>query len=163
MADVWYPSLWVRVQLRFEDFRSAALAETLATLALENTLRGDPVDKAGFFGLDVTIIPRTAQITRNSYRQADECKITIPYGRIPLDPRIIRMGTIQVFAGSVDPTDFAGVMSAVPGSELALVPEICADAAPTEMDSIADVIVRGSPRFSAASSTTGGSTSRGTT
>ena len=133
MADVWYPSLWVRIQLRFEDFRSAKLAETLATLALEPSLRGDPVDKAGFSGLDVSIIPRTAQVVRNSYRRADEAKVTIPYGRIPLDPRIIRMGTIQIFAGSIAPKDFAATMGIIPGADIALAPEIDADGRSNEI------------------------------
>jgi hypothetical protein len=124
VADVYYSSCWARIQLRFDSFAAEPLA---ATLALVEPPAGDPVSNAGFFELDTVVIPYTAQVTLNSYRQADEATISIPYAQIPIDPRIIRQATIQVYAGTVDAASFAATQGVTPGGPITVV-------APTDAD-----------------------------
>ena len=100
-GDVYYSQCWVRLQLRFEDY--AQLPQPLQTPAVPGT---DPVDY-GFKLIDEKIVPAQASVTLNSYRNADEATVTIPYGRLPIDPRWVRAATVQIFMGSLAPAEFA--------------------------------------------------------
>lgn len=120
MPDTYYPSCWVRLQLRFEDYTPRPFAPQVEG-------QGDPVTRSQFFGLDTVLIPYTAKVSLNSYRQADEATITIPYGALPLDPRTLRQATIQIFAGTVQPGDFAYTHGPLEGGPIAVVPEVGAD------------------------------------
>ena len=119
MADVWYPSCWVRLQLRFEDYIKAP--PPLPQPALPN---GDPVDQGGFQTVDIKIVPEHCSVTLNSYRNADEARVTIPYGRLPFDPRLLRQVGIQIYMGSIEPGEYADSMGPLYGdSQQVLVPE----------------------------------------
>lgn len=109
-TDVYYPQCWVRIQIRFEDY--IKLPERPQP-AIPNT---DPVDAATqFAAIDKKIIPTQCQVTLNSYREADQCRVVIPYGALPVDPRWVRAATIQVFMGSQEPDVFADGMGQIGG------------------------------------------------
>jgi hypothetical protein len=69
-----------------------------------------------FDSLKFDIIPYNANITRNSYREADTASVTIPYKALPLDPRILRACAIHIFCGSLDPSSYAKGMGPIGGS-----------------------------------------------
>jgi len=117
-GDVYYPQCWVRFQIRFEDY--IQLPQPVATPAIPNT---DPVDY-GFQLVDEKIIPKQASVTLNSYRNADEATVVIPYGKLPLDPRWIRAATIQIFMGTLDASDFSDGIGPIYGeSQITLIDE----------------------------------------
>jgi hypothetical protein len=120
VPDVYYSSCWARIQLRFEDYTRMPLA---ATLAVPEPPAGDPVSNAGFFELDTVVIPYSCSVALNSYRTADECTVTFPYAQIPVDPRIIRQATVQVFAGQIDSASFAATQGVTPGGPITVVAE----------------------------------------
>lgn len=53
------------------------------------------------------IIPKTLTLKRNSIRLADECDIEIQHADFPIDPRCIRACAVEVYIGTIDPTQFA--------------------------------------------------------
>jgi len=119
VADIWYPSCWVRFQLRFEDYIRAP--PVLPQPKLPN---GDPVDQGGFQTVDLQIVPEQVNLTLSSYRKADEVRITIPYGRLPIDPRMLRQATIQVYMGGIKADEYAkGIGQLYGDSRQVLVPE----------------------------------------
>ena len=71
-------------------------------------------------GLDVT--PFTCSVERNSYRKADEARLTIPLKDLPFDPRIIRAGTVQIFGGTFTSQEFADANGPV-GAEGLVLPD----------------------------------------
>lgn len=119
--EVWYPQCWVRLQIRPETFT--------ATPPLPESLQSsgqDPVAQAaaGFVGLDQVIIPTHCSVTLNSYRKADEAVIEIPAGIFPLDPRVVRMMTVQIYVGVLDPKTYADSLGALgKAAEPVLLPE----------------------------------------
>lgn len=66
--------------------------------------RGEGSDDFESAGYD--IVPYACNVERNSYRKADECRITIPLTKMPFDPRVIRSATVQVFGGALDPLEY---------------------------------------------------------
>lgn len=117
-GDVYYPQCWVRLQIRFEDY--IQLPQPVVTPAIPNT---DPVDY-GFQLIDEKIIPKQATVTLNSYRNADEATVTIPYGKLPLDPRWIRAATLQVYMGTLEPSEFGEGIGPIYGeSQITLIDE----------------------------------------
>ena len=118
MADIYYPQCWVRLVVRFEDF-----IQVKETPQLIPSSPGDPVDM-GVKIIDQKILPTNCNVTLNSYRNADECRITMPFGRLPIDPRWLRSASVQVFMGSLDPDDFAKGIGPIYGqSEITLIDE----------------------------------------
>lgn len=130
-GDVYYPQCWVRLRLRFEDFVRAAPPDR--SPAVPDT---DPVDY-GFVLIDEKIIPTNCSVTRNSYRNADEARITIPYGRLPIDPRWLRACAVQVFMGTLDPGEYARGIGPIYGeSRTTLIPESETEIEDAELSSI---------------------------
>jgi hypothetical protein len=118
MADVYYPNCWVRLRLRFEDF--VQLPQPPTSPAIPNT---DPVDY-GFVVIDQRIIPTHCSVTLNSYRKADEATITIPFGRLPIDPRWLRAAAVQIYMGTLDPAEHSDGIGPIYGeSRLTLIGE----------------------------------------
>jgi hypothetical protein len=124
MAEaIWYPLCKVRFQLRIEDFANDAPIPSKAIspetgseafgLGLEHVksaanavldLFGVPNPaqvNSGYQSVGYDIVPFSVSVERNSYRQADECRIQIPLAKMPFDPRLIRAATVQVFGGVV--------------------------------------------------------------
>ena len=84
---VWFPFANVRFQIRVENF------------ALDAHSIGNDVVADGF---EVVATPAALVL----YRQADECRITIPLTKMPFDPRVIRSATVQIFGGVLDPLKY---------------------------------------------------------
>ena len=55
----------------------------------------------------VNIVPRSASCTKASYRDAGTFEASIGYHELPFDPRLIKAMQVRVFAGCIDPADFA--------------------------------------------------------
>ncbi len=116
MPAVFYPACKVRLQIRFEDFLplpplpaepgvpgpqggesfGPGLAEQIAGLAAT--------------GAAFDVNPYDCSVELNSYRKADTCRVTLPFKRVPFDPRIIRSATVQVFGGAFAPGEYADAM-----------------------------------------------------
>lgn len=108
MAGPWvfWPSCKVRLFLRFEDF----LPQTPSAIRIAppNPILGPEIYlPAPSTIVTQDIIPYDLSYELNSYRDADTVRFTIPGKALPLDPRTIRAGTIQVFAGTITAEDFA--------------------------------------------------------
>ena len=112
-GDVYYPSCWVLLRIRFEDYE--AVPPPQFTPPIPDT---DPVDY-GFQLIEKEIVPITCNVTLNSYRNADEARVTLPMGQLPIDPRTIRAATIQIFMGSVKPETWAENMGPLYGESTA--------------------------------------------
>ncbi len=112
-GDVYYPSCWVLLRIRFEDYE--AVPPPQFTPPIPDT---DPVDY-GFQLIEKEIVPLTCNVTLNSYRNADEARVTLPMGQLPIDPRTIRAATIQIFMGSVKPETWAENMGPLYGESTA--------------------------------------------
>jgi len=110
VADVWYPQTWVEFEFLFENYISSP--PVLPQPVLPN---GDPVDKGGFVSVNLKIVPENCSVTFNSYRLADTARITIPYGRLPIDPRLLRRVGVKMYMGSLDPDDYVDSMGALYG------------------------------------------------
>ena len=118
MADIYYPQCWVRLVVRFENFIQVDEKPQLIPSS-----PGDPVD-IGVKIIDQKILPTNCSVTLNSYRNADECRITMPFGKLPIDPRWLRSASVQVFMGTLSPEEFAGGIGPIYGeSEITLIDE----------------------------------------
>lgn len=129
-ASVYWPSCKLRFFLIFEDF----LPESPRVRATPpNPLTGPEIFAAQSIDL-VThdIIPYDVSYELNSYREADTARFTIPAASLPIDPRIIRAGQVQVFAGTVTPTEFADAVGPT-GGPVPAVADFDADGQPTEV------------------------------
>lgn len=92
-------------------------------LGIEAFGPGQEHDKSTIYrSIGFDIIPYTASIERNSYRLADECRVTFPGVRLPIDPALIRAATVQVFCGVIDPDLWAETYSS-PGGPISMVPD----------------------------------------
>jgi len=106
----WHPHCKVRFQIRVENFANDAPLPAQLVLAgsgpeafgpgVEHK-KGDGREQFKSIGYD--IIPYACNVERNSYREADACRITLPLSKMPFDPRVIRAATVQVFGGVIDP------------------------------------------------------------
>jgi hypothetical protein len=110
----------VRLQVRFENY-----IKSPPILPQPRLPNGDPIDQGGFQTIDIKIVPESCSVTLNSYRKADEARITIPYGRLPIDPRLLRQVGVQVFMGTLTPEDFGRSIGPLYGdSQQILLPEV---------------------------------------
>lgn len=80
MARVYYPACRAILQVVFDTFGSDDDA--------------DPVV--------VPVLPKSATIHRNSYRQADSYELVFDAGDLPFDPRIVRAGATEVYLFQTD-------------------------------------------------------------
>ncbi len=55
--------------------------------------------------LIVPVIPMTATIHRNSYKQADSWELTFEGNDLPLDPRLVRAGAVEIYVFAVPGID----------------------------------------------------------
>jgi hypothetical protein len=115
MPPVFYPTCKVRLQVRLESFVPEVLVPQtfdpfLGPEAFGDGLYSEIEQLTGdTFVLD--LVPYNAFVELNSYRLADSATLEVPFARLPLDPRIIRAMTVQVFGGTFDPLEFAAGMA----------------------------------------------------
>jgi len=123
MAAVYYSLCKVRIQVRFEDFKptppipSVPVGDGMEAFGL-----GNPADLpiAPYQAVGFDLVPYNCSIELNSYRQADTCRISLPFSHLPFDPRIIRGATVQVFGGTTTASEFAAAMGPIGGPGLVL-------------------------------------------
>lgn len=126
MPPVFYPSCKVRVKVRLETFVPEVMVPQtfdpfLGPEAFGDGLASEVLDLRGdTFTLD--LVPWTAHVEKNSYRLADSATFEVPYQRLPLDPRIVRAMSVQVFGGCFLPDEFAAAM--VPDGPGLLLPDL---------------------------------------
>lgn len=99
----WYPQCWVRIGLRPEDFTRTIGLPTPDP----GSVPSDPTSKGLPPALTKAIIPTFCSVALRSYREGDECVIEIPASALPIDPRVIRAGTVHVYMGTLDARTFA--------------------------------------------------------
>jgi hypothetical protein len=138
-AGVWYPGCKARLKIRLEDMNAGFVPPALAPASgsgPESFGSGsidDIVDGANqFVTLGADIVPTSCTVELNSYRMADTCKLTIPFSRLPIDPRLIRALTVQIFAGVYEPSEWAAA-NGHPGADGMLLPDM-----PTPLTGVPD-------------------------
>lgn len=90
-----------------------------------NASPGEPASFGeDFYELGVDVVPYDANVQLNSYREADTANVTIPFASLPIDPRAVRAGTMQIFMGTVTAEQFAAIGPEGSRGELAVVPDI---------------------------------------
>lgn len=90
MSRVFYPACHAFLQVVLDNFASDDGTEPLI----------------------IPILPKTATIHRNSYRQADSFELGFDTGDLPFDPRIIRTGFAEIYLFQTDGTnDLSRVLS----------------------------------------------------
>lgn len=126
MPAIFYPGANVRLQIRFEDFAPLpplpAEPGVPGPQGAESFGPGVAQQVAGLAATSASfdVVPYDYTVELNSYRKADECRVTLPFSRVPFDPRIIRDATIQVFGGVFGPTEWAEANGPIGASGLVL-------------------------------------------
>ena len=110
---VWFPFANVRFQIRVENFADDAPVPRQAPVADAGMQAFGPgvehqrgQGSQDFESVGYDIVPYAVSVERNSYREADACRITIPLTKMPFDPRVIRSATVQIFGGVLDPLEY---------------------------------------------------------
>lgn len=130
-GPIYHDACKVRIQIRFEDFKSdppqielpdppairrvPAGSEAFGLGIVQDTER-----RGGFKNIGFDIVPTSAVVERNSYRKADEARCTFPAQRLPLDPKTIRAMTIQVYGGVYSAKSYADVLTRAEPTQLIL-------------------------------------------
>lgn len=137
----WYPACKVRFQIRIEDFEDDVPLPDVITSSDKDGgseafgLGQEHQAGAEFKSIGYDIVPFTAVVERNSYREADSFRVSIPFSRMPFDPRVIRSATCQIFMGSHSPKEY-GVSMQNPGAEGILLRD-------NREDGVSNEVVRG--------------------
>lgn len=130
--QVFYPSMVVNIRLRFDeslqvdeqqniplplvgyDVASAGLgAFSAVASAIENPTVRPLVTQRGRFSYILNRVPRVATVELPGYRTAGKFTCEFDWREIPIDPRIVRAASVEIYAGCVDPKDFATGMIAM--------------------------------------------------
>lgn len=109
----YYSSLKVRLLVRFEDYLGSPTSRN--GLFKANT-QPEAFGGESFEALSFDIVPYDCSVTLNSYREADQASITIPFRDLPLDPRVIRAAAVQIFAGAVPAENWARAVGTIHGN-----------------------------------------------
>lgn len=169
----YYPSVRVRLILRFEDWNAtdapappAKPPQLRAGKKDEAPLKVEPSGAGGFVLTSKAskpqvpggpqgqttapdgrtfeiagIVPLTCEVMRKGIRSADECTITLPLADFPFDPRAIRSCAVQVYMGTVTPTEFErGVLGETRG-DASPAAAFGGDPDPTPLSAVADTYV----------------------
>lgn len=134
-GPIYHDACKVRIQVRFEDFKSdppqiefarqpairrvPAGSEAFGLGIIQDTER-----RGGFKNIGFDIVPSSCVVERNSYRKADEARCTFPAQRLPLDPKTIRAMTIQIFGGVYSARSYANVLTRTEPTQLILPDQI---------------------------------------
>ena len=112
MAD-WFPGCKIRLAIRLEDNTKGIVPPPLRPVqpgeGAESFGSGSPLGLADSEFQIVTqdIVPLSCTVELNSYRTADTCKVDLQLSRLPIDPRLVRAISVQVFGGVFSAEDFA--------------------------------------------------------
>ncbi|HVI04114.1 MAG TPA: hypothetical protein VM869_35730 [Enhygromyxa sp.] len=139
-AGVWYSGCKVRLKIRLENNSAGLLpptpapavpgtgAEGFGSGSIDDVLPGT----TEFIQLGTDIVPYSCTVELNSYRKADTAKFEIDFASLPIDPRLIRAMTVQVFAGVFTAPEWAAACGGV-GADGLLIPDL-----PTPLTGVPD-------------------------
>ncbi len=121
----WRNICKVRFQLRVEEFDDIppeldSLEPGSGTESFG--LAQEHQEGAGFLSVGYDIIPFSVSVDRNSYRLADEARVSIPFSKMPFNPDLIRAATVQIFGGPIDALTWAQAMDG-PGASGLILPD----------------------------------------
>lgn len=120
-TTTYYPQCWAKLQIRPETF----VSDPASLLPPDLVVPGDPITRNSFISLQKPAFPTFCQVRLRSYREGDSCDIELPSTVLPVDPRVIRQGTIQVYMGALDPITYAQTQGQLGSSaKPVLLPEI---------------------------------------
>lgn len=117
-----------RLQVRFENFDS--LPPPPETPPFGEGAESFGLGTANQIGelqastVSFDVVPYSCTVELNSYRTADTVRLTVPLKRLPFDPRIIRMATVQIFGGVFSPDEYAEAMGLPDANGLLLPDEV---------------------------------------
>lgn len=140
MPATFFVGCKVRIQLLLDTYAPTPPVPSSGAPGPIGAESFGPGSKApGFAAITQDIVPYNCSINLNSYRKADEAQVSLPYSRLPVDPRIVRAATVQIFGGVYSSLDFANANGPVnapgllipdaPGPDVA--PQIAFEGAPT--------------------------------
>ncbi len=117
--SVFYPSLVVNLQIRFDEgLALVAQPKAAEDLAGDNAVasaastggmgRGPVVLQTGADNLSqiVGLVPRSASVDLPGYRQAGTFNVDLEFRDLPLDPRVIRSMAVAIHLDAVPASDF---------------------------------------------------------
>lgn len=119
---VYYPSLVVNLQLRFDEgatlLPGVTSVEQLALNTGSVVAKSQPVITAPTSQDNLSkilgIVPKACVVELPGYRQAGTFAIDMEFRDLPLDPRIIRAMSVAIHLGAIPARDWGSGMSAVP-------------------------------------------------
>lgn len=118
-SRVYHVSCRARLTIRFDSERPESPA------ADPDVVPGDPgAMGTGFEPVQCDIIPYDCHVTKNSYREADTCTLTIPLSAMPIEPRQLRAATIRIFMGTLDASVYAEAVGPSGRATAATVPDV---------------------------------------
>lgn len=118
--QVFYPSLVVNLRLLFDESlrieEQASIPDALPSSGIVDAVTSSQpptvrplVTQRGNtnFSFVTDRVPRTASVELPSYRTAGKFTLEIDWRELPIDPTVVRAAAVEIYAGSVDPTDFS--------------------------------------------------------
>lgn len=146
----WYPACKVRIVLRLEDNTRGiyppvpAVTQQGAGPEAFGPGTANPLPSPGLVVIGQDIVPISCDVELNSYRVADTAKVEIPLSRMPVDPRLVRAASVQVFAGVLPAEDFADA-TGPKGAAGVLLPDIpdARTAVPDSLGGMTNEVFRG--------------------
>lgn len=123
--NAYYPSMIVNFKLRFDEALVVQVGPKLSPLGLDGALSqtqiaaGQAVQplilQPGVANTSFIYnrIPRKASVELPGYRQAGQFTVDIDYKDMPIDPRTVRSGAVEIHLGTVSPDDFAAGVTSI--------------------------------------------------
>lgn len=124
-APVYYPSCVVNFKLRFDEALTVQVGPKLTPLGLDGAISQRQIASDGSVqplilqpGVQNTSfiynrIPRKCMVELPGYRQAAQFTVEVDFKDMPVDPRAVRSGAVEIHLGAISPQDFATGMSSV--------------------------------------------------
>lgn len=124
--QVFYASVTVNLRLRFDESMKVTeipdIPEPLDATGIADAVSGASgplvrplITQKGKDNLSFVMnrVPRMAHIELPAYRQAGKFSLEFDWRELPIDPRLLRAIGIEIYVGSVDPSDFATGMTSI--------------------------------------------------
>jgi hypothetical protein len=145
----FHPGAKVRLNVRLEDNSRGIYPPTPAPAedgtGPESFGSGSPdgLPFGDFLSITVDVVPTSCTVELNSYRTADTAKLEIPLARLPIDPRLVRAISVQIFGGVFAPEEFSEAMA--PGADLLVMQDLPDDrtAVPDSFGGMTNELFRG--------------------
>jgi len=125
--SVYYPSCTAHIRLRFDEAFSVDESKTSSTASTINNvpvsgakpvysplvLNADIRSDANKLNSILNRVPLSCSVELPAYRAAGSFKMEIEYADLPIDPRLARSASVEIYMGTVDPSDFSTGMVTV--------------------------------------------------